>query len=183
MNLITIETIIGNVKKDQGLKEKYEEASRRKIFETIKISRLESQKTRMRKRSDKGTDIALTLPHGTQLRHGDVIMQTEEKMIVIEIEPENVAMIEIKDNIHEDADDGHHNNHHHIVEIATRVGHMIGNLHRPIRLERNTVYFPIQTDNELDMFRKLLGQINEHLEVRSTKMVFEPEEGTLIHEH
>jgi urease accessory protein len=180
MNLITIETIIGNVKKDQGLKEKYEEASRRKIFETIKISRLESQKTRMRKRSDKGTDIALTLPHGTQLRHGDVIMQTEEKMIVIEIEPENVAMIEIKDNIHESEDDHHH---HDIVEIATRIGHMIGNLHRPIRLERNTVYFPIQTDNELDMFRKLLGQINEHLEVRSTKMVFEPEEGTLIHEH
>jgi urease accessory protein len=183
MNLITINSIIGNINKDKGLRQKYEEASRRKIYETIKISRSESQKTRMRKSSDKGTDIALTLPHGLQLRHGDVVMLTEDKMIVIEIEPENVAMIEIKDNIHEDADDGHHNNHHHIVEIATRVGHMIGNLHRPIRLERNTVYFPIQADSELDMFRKLLAQINEHLEVKSTRMVFEPEEGTQMHEH
>jgi urease accessory protein len=178
MNLITINSIIGNLKMDQGLKQKYEEASRRKIHETIKISRIESQKTRMRKRSDKGTDIAINLPHGSHLRHGDVIMITQEKMIIIEIEPENVAMLKIKHNIHEDADDNNH-----ILKIAIRVGHTLGNLHRPIRVERNTVYFPIQTDNELQMFRKLFVQINEHLDIINTKMIFEPEEVTQIREH
>ncbi len=107
----------------------------RKVCETIKISRLESQRVRMRKTSDKGTDIALTLPQGTHLRHGDVIMLTEDKMVVVEIEPENVAMIEIKDNIHNDND---------IIEVPVRVGHTIGNLHRPIKLEGNKIYFPIQ---------------------------------------
>jgi urease accessory protein len=180
MNLITINSIVGNLNNDQGLRQKSEEASRRKIYETVKISRSESQKTRMRKISDKGTDIAINLQHDNRLRQGDVIMLTQDKMIVIEIEPENVAMLEIKDNIHEDADDNHH---YHIMEIAMRIGHMIGNLHRPIMLERNTVYFPIQADNELEMFRKLVSQINEHLEVRSTKMIFEPQEGTQIHGH
>ena len=93
----------------------------------------------MRKTSNKGTDIALILPQGTQLRHGDVIMVTEEKMVIVELEPENVAMIEIKDNISD----------HDIIEVPVRVGHTIGNLHRPLKLERNKIYFPIQADSEL----------------------------------
>ena len=165
--------MLGNIHRDQKFKEKYEEMSKRKLCETIKISRLESQRIRMRKTSDKGTDIALTLAQGTRLRHGDVVMLTEDKMVVVEIEPENVAMIEIKDNIHEDD----------IVEVPVRVGHTIGNLHRPIKLEGNKIYFPIQADTELDMFKKLFAPLSDHLEIKKTKMVFEPEEGAEVHEH
>jgi len=165
--------VLGNIHRDQKFKEKYEEMSKRKLCETIKISRLESQRIRMRKTSDKGTDIALTLAQGTRLRHGDVVMLTEDKMVVVEIEPENVAMIEIKDNIHEDD----------IVEVPVRVGHTIGNLHRPIKLEGNKIYFPIQADTELDMFKKLFAPLSDHLEIKKTKMVFEPEEGAEVHEH
>jgi hypothetical protein len=35
----------------------------------------------------------------------------------------------------------------------------------------------------LELFRKLLAPIAGHLEINNTKMVFEPEEGTEIHEH
>jgi urease accessory protein len=171
--LITIDSVIGNIKKNINLNEKYMEMSYKKVCEVIKISRLESQRVRMRKTSNKGTDIALILPQGTQLRHGDVIMVTEEKMVIVEMEPENVAVIEIKDNIRE----------HDIIEIPVRVGHTIGNLHRPLKLEGNKIYFPIQADSELDIFRKLFAPIAEHLEISNTKMVFEPEEGTEIHEH
>ena len=145
----------------------------RKVCETIKISRLESQRVRMRKISDKGTDVALTLPPGTRLKHGDVIIITENKMVVVGIESEDVIMIEIRDNIHQDD----------IIEVPVRVGHTIGNLHRPIRLEGNKIYFPIQADTELDMFKKLFESINEHLYIKKTTMVFEPEDGTEIHEH
>jgi urease accessory protein len=100
-------------------------------------------------------------------------MVTEEKMVIVELEPENVAMIEIKDNIRD----------HDIIEVPVRVGHTIGNLHRPLKLERNKIYFPIQADSELEMFRKLFAPIAEHLEINKTTMVFEPEEGTEIHEH
>jgi urease accessory protein len=165
--------VIGNINKNTNLNERYKEMSERKVCEIVKISRLESQRVRMRKTSNKGTDIALILPQGTQLRHGDVIMITEEKMIIVEMEPENVAVIEIKDNIHD----------HDIIEIPVRVGHTIGNLHRPLKLEKNKIYFPIQADSELEMFRKLFAPIAEHLDINNTKIVFEPEEGTEIHEH
>ena len=145
----------------------------RKVCETIKISRLESQRVRMRKISDKGTDVALTLPPGTHLIHGDVIIITENKMVVVGIEPEDVIIVEIRDNIHEDD----------IVEVPVKVGHTIGNLHRPIKLEGNKIFFPIQADTELEMFKKLFKPINEHLHIKKTTMVFKPEDGTEIHEH
>jgi urease accessory protein len=171
--LITIDSVIGNINKNINLKEKYMEMYNKKVCEVVKISRLESQRVRMRKTSNKGTDIALILPQGTQLRHGDVIMVTEEKMVIVEMEPENVGVIEIKDNIR----------NHDIIEIPVRVGHTIGNLHRPLKLEGNKIYFPIQADSELEIFRKLFAPIAEHLEINNTNMVFEPEEGTEIHEH
>jgi urease accessory protein len=168
-----VDSVLGNIKNDKKLKEKYDEMTARKVCETIKISRLESQRVRMRKISDKGTDVALTLPPGTRLKHGDVIIITQNKMVVVGIESEDVIMIGIRDNIHQDD----------IVEVPVRVGHTIGNLHRPIRLEGNKIYFPIQADTELEMFKKLFEPINEHLDIKKTTMVFEPEDGTEIHEH
>jgi urease accessory protein len=168
-----VDSVIGNINREKKLKEKYDEMTGRKVCETIKISRLESQRVRMRKLSDKGTDVALTLPPGTWLKNGDVIIITENKMVVVGIEPEDVIMIEIRDNMHEDDR----------VEVPVRVGHTIGNLHRPIKLEGNKIYFPIQANTELEMFKKLFEPINEHLDIKKTTMVFEPEDGTEIHEH
>jgi urease accessory protein len=167
-----VDSVIGNINREKKLKEKYDEMTGRKVCETIKISRLESQRVRMRKLSDKGTDVALTLPPGTWLKNGDVIIITENKMVVVGIEPEDVIMIEIRDNMHEDDR----------VEVPVRVGHTIGNLHRPIKLEGNKIYFPIQANTELEMFKKLFEPINEHLDIKKTMMVFEPEDGTEIHE-
>jgi urease accessory protein len=171
--LITVDSVIGNINKEKQLKEKYDEMSRKNCCERIKISRLESQRARMRKSSDRGTDLALILPPGTRLKRGDVIILTDNKMVVVEIEPENVLMIEIKENIHEDD----------LVEVPLRIGHTIGNLHRPIKLERHKIYFPIQADTEVEMFKKLFEPINEHLDIKRGLMVFEPEEGMEIHEH
>ena len=168
-----MDTVLGNINNDKKLKEKYDEMAARNVCETIKISRLESQRVRMRKISDKGTDVALTLPPGTRLKHGDVIIITENKMVVVGIEPESVIMIEIRDNIHQDD----------VVEVPVRIGHTIGNLHRPIKLEGNKIYFPIQADTELEMFKKLFEPVKEHLDIKKTTLVFEPEDGTEIHEH
>jgi urease accessory protein len=167
-----VDSVIGNINREKKLKEKYDEMTARKVCETIKISRSESQRVRMRKLSDKGTDVALTLPPGTWLKNGDVIIITENKMVVVGIEPEDVIIIEIRDNMHEDDS----------VEVPVRVGHTIGNLHRPIKLEGNKIYFPIQANTELEMFKKLFEPINEHLDIKKTTMVFEPEDGTEIHE-
>ena len=171
--MITINSIIGNLYHDSNLRKRYEEMSSQSLCESIRINRMEAQRVRMRKRSSKGTDIALTTTPGTRLRHGDVLMAGNDKMITIELEPENLAVVEVKDNLHE----------HDAVQVPVTIGHAIGNLHRPIKLEGRRIYFPIQTDSEIQMFKKIFGRLLDHLEITQAKMVFEPEEGTDVHEH
>lgn len=171
--MITINSIIGNMYHDENLRKQYQDMSSQSLCESIRINRIEAQRVRMRKRSSKGTDIALTTTPGTRLRHGDVLMAGNDKMITIELEPENLAVVEVKDNIHE----------HDAVQVPVTIGHAIGNLHRPIKLEGRKIYFPIQTDSEIEMFKKIFGRLLDHLEITQAKMVFEPEEGTDVHEH
>ncbi|HXG06213.1 MAG TPA: hypothetical protein VNI77_02680 [Nitrososphaera sp.] len=175
--MITIDSIIGNIYRDKNLGNEYNEMLSKSLTESVKISRMESQRVRMRKTSTKGTDIALTLPPGTKLRHGDVIFRTSNQMIVIELEPENVISLTLKENIYDDPD------HDNVVQISARIGHAIGNLHRPLKFEGRTIYFPIQAESEVEMFRKIFSPLEDHLEIKSVKMVFEPDEGMDVHEH
>jgi urease accessory protein len=94
-------------------------------------------------------------------------------MIVVEITPERVAVVALTENTPND----------HVFEIAVKIGHTIGNLHRPIKLEGNNVILPIQADSELDLLVKLFSSIEDHVSITSSTMVFEPEEGAHIHEH
>lgn len=184
--MITANSILGNIYRDESMKERHRQMSSRSMAEVIRIHRMESQRVRMRKSTDKGTDIAITLPQGSRLRHGDMVLLTEGKMVVVELEPERVAVVTIKQDTlkhSHDHDDHHHSHGDDNLEIPVRIGHTIGNLHRPIKLEGAKIYFPIQAESEIDTFRKMFGRMNEHLEIRSDKIVFEPEEGMDVHEH
>ncbi len=172
--MIIVESIVGNKNSDMELKIQCDELSKRDAYEVITISRFESQRTRMRKVSDKGTDIAISLPPGKHIRNGDILVMTEEKSIVIEISPEKVISISIKEeNI----------SLQKLIEISIRIGHTIGNLHRPLRIEKNKIYFPIQSDMEVEMFTKLFDPIINYIQLSTTIMVFEPTTGTDVHEH
>ena len=171
--MITINSIIGNIYHDGNLRKQYEDMSSKSLCESIRINRIEAQRVRMRKRSSKGTHIALIMAPGTKLRHGDVLIVANDKMVIMELEPENLAVIQVKDNIDE----------HDAVQLPVAIGHAIGNLHRPIKLEGRKIYFPIQTESEIELFKKIFGRVLDHLEISQAKMVFEPEEGMDIHEH
>jgi urease accessory protein len=171
--MITINSIIGNMYHDENLRKQYQDMSSQSLCESIRINRIEAQRVRMRKRSSKGTDIALIMAPGTKLRHGDVLLVANDKMVIMELEPENLAVIQVKDNIPE----------YDAVQVPVTIGHAIGNLHRPIKLEGRKIYFPIQTDSEIEMFKKIFGRLLDHLEITQAKMVFEPEEETDVHEH
>ena len=170
--MLNINSVVGNVHKDHELGQKYRQMSEKQL-ETIRISRSEAQRVRMRKTSDKGTDVAIMLPQNTHIKHGDVLLLDNDRIIVVEVQPERVAVIAIENNIAS----------HHLLEIAAKVGHTIGNLHRPIKIENNNIILPIQAESELDLLKKIIGSITEHINITSTTMVFEAEVGAEVHEH
>ena len=97
--MIHINKIIGNINFDSHLKDKYEDMMKNGRVEKIEITRLESDRTRMRKTSDKGTDLALVIDAGSHINDGDVVLLTEDKMVIAIRVSENVATISLRDNI------------------------------------------------------------------------------------
>lgn len=171
--MIHTDKIVGNIKFDQILRSKHQEMSKSGNVEKIMVARLESERTRMRKVSDKGTEIALIMPPGSYLSDGDVVLLTGERMVVVQREPENVALVTVHDNIPQG----------HMLETAVRIGHTIGNLHRPLKIEGNRIFFPIQALSEIELFEKLFFNLKDHLDIKSDNIIFEPEQGYNVHEH
>jgi urease accessory protein len=172
--LISVAAVLGNVRKDEKLHEAYQALCRKGQSEKITVSRLESRRARMRKTTDKGTDVGITFEPGTILRNGDVIYYSNDKMITVELEPEKVAVLTFKrENTTDDE----------LFEVAVKIGHAIGNLHRPIKVEGEKVFLPIQADSEIELLNKTFAHILDHLTITKDKMVFEPEEGLYTHEH
>jgi urease accessory protein len=173
LTLLQIDKLIGNVNFDKDLKSKFENMSKSDRVETVKITRLESERIRMRKVSDRGTQLALTLPYGSHLQDGDVVFLTEEKIIVIRRTVEDVLVISLHNDIPKDR----------ILEVAIKIGHKIGNMHRPIKILGEQIFFPIQSDSELELFEKLFFSLRDNLDISKDNIIFEPDAGYNIHEH
>lgn len=167
--MIAISSVIGNIFQDKELSDKFEKLQKTMDCEILKFSRSELDKTRFRKQTDKGTDIGCILDSENKLHNGDVLYSNPEKFIVVEQVPEKVISIKIQTKSE---------------EILVKLGHIIGNRHRPIQIEKNgQIIFPILSDSEIDTFKKLFSEIIDHLEMKVEERVFEPKNGMDVHEH
>jgi urease accessory protein len=171
--MIHINKIVGNINSDSDLQEKYQTMTKNDNVEKIQVSRLEADRTRIRKLSNKGTDLALTMEPGSHIYDGDVLLLTEEKMVIARRESENVIIISLSSDI----------STQQILETAIKLGHIIGNMHRPIKITNNKVYFPIQSDSEIELFKKLFHNLRQNIDIKNMNMIFEPDLGYDIHGH
>ena len=170
--MIAISSVIGNIFQDKELAGKFEKLQKTMTCEVLKFSRSELDKTRFRKQTDKGTDIGCILDSEHKLHNGDVMYSNPEKFIVIEQIPEKVISIKIK-KIKANSE-----------EILVKLGHIIGNRHRPIQIDKNgQIIFPILSNSELDTFKKLFSEIIDNLEMTVGQQIFEPKNGMNVHDH
>jgi len=141
--------------------------------EKIQVSRLEADRIRIRKVSNKGTDLALNLNPGSHIYDGDVVLLAEERLVVAKRESENVAIITLNNDISTEQK----------LETAIKLGHIIGNMHRPIMVANSKVYFPIQSDSEIELFEKLFYNLRQNIDIKTENIIFEPDTGYDIHGH
>ena len=166
--MLKITKISGNVFDDE-LRKRFEILDKQGKCERLQVSRQELEKTRLRKNTDKGTDVGLSFNGSTKLNHGDVLI-SEDRFILVEQIPEKVISIKIKQNSNQ-------------TELLVLLGHIIGNRHRPIAIDKQTIMFPVQADSELDLFKNLFSEIIKHLEMKIEERVFVPRKGMDVHEH
>ena len=156
--------IIGNIFAESG-----SQIIQGKSLEKLQISRLDLEKNRLRRTTDKGVDIAIILERGGKLRHGD-ILKHGESFVVIEQIPEKVITVKTKEK------DG-------AFEVLVLLGHIIGNRHRPISLDGRSVTFPIQAESELEVFERLFAPIIGKIEMSVEEKIYNPDERMNVHEH
>ena len=168
--MLIITSIIGNIFDDKKLMTKFKQMESRKRCQRLKISRLELERSRIRKKTDLGTDIGLILDSGTRLHHGDVIVSNLKKFIIIEQLPEKVISIRIREL---------KKNPTGLVTL----GHIIGNRHKPIVINDDVLYFPVQAYSEVEIFKKLLVGVMNNLEIEVGEQIFQPQHGMYMHEH
>lgn len=162
--MLSSTSIVGNIFTKKG-----SQILKGKTFEKLEISRHDLEKNRLRRTTDKGTDIAIILERGSKLRHGD-ILKHGENFVIIDQTPEKVITVKTKEK-------------ENSFELLVLLGHIIGNRHRPISLEGKSVTFPIQAESELEVFEKLFTPIIEKIEMNIEEKIYKPDERMNVHEH
>jgi len=160
--VLEVNSPIGNIFLDEGFDD-----LKSKNVERLVISRMELEKRILRRKTDRGTDIGLKLDPGIRLRHGDVIKNGDTKIVVEQL-PEKVISVRLKTKN---------------MDVMILLGHIIGNRHRPISIQKEEILFPIQADSEKEVFTKLFQSIINYIEMTVEEKIFSPHSGADIHEH
>lgn len=161
--MLRVHSPIGNIFHDEEFANMKEGT-----YEVLKASRVELEKRILRRRTEQGTDIGLSLNNGIKLHHGDVI-RSEEHIVVIKQLPDKVITVKMKNKEKKD--------------VGILLGHIIGNRHRPISIHNDEVSFPVLADSELEVFSKLFSEIMDSIYIKIEEKIFVPHSGADVHEH
>jgi urease accessory protein len=129
--------------------------------ERIAVTSGDAAKRRLRAVTDGGTDVAVDLPRGSYLRHGAVLADDGECLVVVERAPEEAMVIRF-DLGGEAAE---------LIVCAARVGHAFGNQHVPVEVENGEIRVPVTTSRDVaEQAVRVLGLPSVEIEFRRVRL-------------
>ncbi len=146
--MLRVEALLGDVTESRF-------AGRR--VERLLVDSSEAMKPRLRRNTDAGTDVAVDLPRGSYLRHGAVLADDGERIVVVERKPEEAAVVRLSPLL----------SRVELLPEAVRLGHAFGNQHVPIEVEGDEVRIPITTS------REIVAETLQALGLRGASLAFE----------
>jgi len=102
------------------------------------LDQWEAQKSRLRRTTRGGVEIALSLERGVQLRDGDVLVRDGDGTVVARIDLKDVMAIELS-GLRDTAPEV-------LMQTCLELGHALGNQHWPAVVKGTTVYVPLTVD-------------------------------------
>jgi len=136
--VVIIETVLGNI----SISEWADRLATSEV-DVLEINQWEAQKSRFRKMTAKGADVAISVDRGTYLRDGDVLLWDAQARAAL------IARIEVRDVMVVHLDELMHV----VPEVALRtcveLGHAMGNQHWPALVKGNLVYVPLTVDRKV----------------------------------
>lgn len=136
--MVVIESVLGNVG-ESDWKKRLAGAQ----VDMLSMDQWEAQKSRFRKISDGGVEVAVSLDRGTILRDGDILIWDEESQTAV------VANIHLKDVLVIDMSGLSSQEPDLLIRTAVELGHAIGNQHWPAVVKGDRVYVPLSVDRKV----------------------------------
>jgi urease accessory protein len=136
--VVVIESILGNV----GDPEWAERLSAADV-DLLEIDQWEAQKSRFRKTTTKGAEVAVSVDRGTYIRDGDVLLWDAQALSAI------VARIELRDIMVVHLDELMTLAPEEAMRTCVELGHAMGNQHWPALVKGNLVYVPLTVDRKV----------------------------------
>jgi urease accessory protein len=136
--MVVIETVLGNI----GDPEWTERLSAANV-DLLQVDQWEAQKSRFRKTTAQGAEVAISLDRGTYVRDGDVLLWDAQAAtaIVARIDLRDVMIVHLADLTRL------------APEVAMRtcveLGHALGNQHWPALVKGSLIYVPLTLDRKV----------------------------------
>jgi urease accessory protein len=107
--------------------------------DVLRLDQADAQKSRLRKRTSSGTEVAFSLDRGTQLRDGDILHWDEQlrSAIVARVDLTDVLVIDLSDL----CDGGRPRQE--AMAVCVQLGHALGNQHWAAVVKGTRVYVPL----------------------------------------
>ncbi|MGI5241043.1 urease accessory protein UreE [Dactylosporangium sp. CA-139066] len=130
-----IETVRGNVADEPW--------SRAASVDVLRLDQWEAQKNRLRKSTEAGVPVELSLDRGTRLADGDVLWSDAggAKLIVARLDLGEVMIVDLPEI--DPADPGA------ALRCAVELGHALGNQHWPAVIQGDRVLVPVTLDRRV----------------------------------
>lgn len=136
--MILIEKTLGNI----GEPEWHDRAHDATVDHLI-LEQWEAPKSRLRKASEGGLELAISLPRSEHLHDGDVLHFDEARNLVV------VAKVPLKEVLVIEMEGLETLAPADILRISFELGHGLGNQHWPAVIKGTTVYVPLSVDQKV----------------------------------
>jgi urease accessory protein len=136
--MILIQTVLGNIG-DREWAERLSAAN----TDLLEIDQWDAQKSRFRKTTAKGVEIAVSIDRNTHLRDGDVLLWDAQALSAL------VARIELRDVMIVHLDELVSLAPEMAMRTCVELGHAMGNQHWPALVKDNSVYVPLTVDRKV----------------------------------
>ncbi len=106
-------------------------------IDVLRLDQAEAQKSRLRKATEGGVEVAISLDRGTQLRDGDILLWDEARRAAL------VARVDLKDVLIIDLSTLLDGPQETSMARCVELGHALGNQHWPAVVKGRRVYVPL----------------------------------------
>jgi urease accessory protein len=136
--VVVIEAVLGNID-DPEWTERLFAAD----IDLLEVGQWEAQKSRFRKTTAKGTEVAISLDRGSYIRDGDVLLWDAQAATGV------VARIDLRDVMIVHLDGLTRLTPEIAMRTCVELGHAMGNQHWPALVKGSLVYVPLTVDRKV----------------------------------